>query len=91
MLQVLIEQKMALAAYATKYFDIIPFTSNQLDIAAKVVKVLSLVEEMTRSISTDAASVSLLIPFIRTLRLSLEKDDGSDKGVQTMKNAFIIE
>ena len=58
--------------------NILSFTSNQLDVTAKVVKVLNLVEEMIRSISTDAASVSLIIPFIRALRLSLEKDDGSD-------------
>ena len=65
MLQVLIEQRMALAAYASEYCDIVPLTSVQLNIATKVVKVLGMVEEMTRSICTDAASVSLIIPFIR--------------------------
>ena len=75
MLQVLIEQKMALAANASEYCDIVPLTSIQLDIATKVVKVLGMVEEMTRSICTDAASVSLIIPFIRTFRLSLQQAD----------------
>lgn len=40
MLHVLIEQKMALAAYATEYTDTITLTSNQLDSASKVIKVL---------------------------------------------------
>ena len=50
MLQVLIEQKMALAAYASEYCDIVPLTSVRLDVATKIVKVLGLVEKMTRSI-----------------------------------------
>ena len=65
MLQVLIEQKMALAVYASEYSDIVPLTSVQLDVAMKAVKVVTLVEEMTRSICTDVASVSLIIPFVR--------------------------
>ena len=89
MLQVLIEQKMALATYATKYSDIVPLKSNQLEVANKAVNVLGLVEEMTKSISTNAASVSLIIPSIRAFQLSLEKDDDSDRGVQTMKREML--
>jgi len=48
-------------------------------------KVLSYIEEITKSISCDAALVSLIIPFIRGLRLTLEKNDDSDRGVCTMK------
>ena len=36
-------------------------------------KVLSYIEEITKSIYSDAASVSLIIPFIRGLCLTLEK------------------
>ena len=43
---------------------------------------LGCVEEITKSVST---SVSLIIPFIQALRLTLEKNDDSDCGVQTMK------
>jgi len=35
--QVLIEQKIALAAYASEYSDIVPLTSVQLDVAMKAV------------------------------------------------------
>ena len=45
----------------------------------KVVKVLSYIEEITKSISCDAASVSLIIPFIQGLCLTLEKNDDSDR------------
>ena len=85
MLQVILEQKMALAAYATEYEDVRQLTTNQLDLAGKVAKVLGCVEEITKSVSTDAASVSLIIPFIQALRLTLEKNDDSDRGVRTMK------
>ncbi|XP_065895673.1 zinc finger BED domain-containing protein 4-like [Dysidea avara] len=86
MLQVLIEQKMALAAYASEYCDIVPLTSVQLDIATKVVKVLGMV---ARSFCTDAASVSLIIPFIRAFQLSLEQADDDDRGVKTMKKDML--
>ena len=81
MLQVIIEQKMALAAYATEYGDVRQLTTNQLDLAVKVVKVLGCVEEITKSISTEAASVSLIIPFVQAFRLTLEKNDESDRGI----------
>ena len=85
MLEVILEQKMALAPYATEYGDIQQLTPNQLDLIGKLVKVLCYIEEITKSISCDAASVSLIIPFIRGLRLTLEKNDDSDRGVRTMK------
>ena len=46
---------------------------------------LSYTEEITKSISYDAASVSMIIPFIRGLRLTLEKNDDSNRGVRTIK------
>jgi len=46
---------MALAAYATEYGDIQHLSPSQLDL---VVKVLSYIEEITKSISCDSASVS---------------------------------
>ena len=48
MLQSIIEQKMTLAAYSTQY-DIVQLSSYQLDLASKIVAVLSLVEEITKS------------------------------------------
>ena len=84
MLQVIIEQKMALAAYSTEHNDTPQLTTHQLDLASKVVNVLTSIEEITKSICTDEASVSLIIPFVRALRLTLEKRN-NDTGVCTMK------
>ena len=58
------EQKVALAAYATEY-SIPQLTANQLDIVGKIVAALSPIEEITKAISANAASVSLIIPFVQ--------------------------
>ena len=50
-----------------------------------MVNILGYIEEITKSISCDSASVLMIIPFIRGLRLTLEKNDDSDRGVRTMK------
>ena len=75
---------MALAAYATEYGDVRQLITNQLDLAGKVVKVLGCVE-ITKSISTETASVSLIIPFVQAFCLTLEKNDDSDREIRTMK------
>ena len=59
MLHSIAEQKMVLAAYSTEG-DIPTLTPYQLDLIGKLIAVLNPTEEMTKSISTDAASVSLL-------------------------------
>ena len=71
---------MALAAYG----DILSLTPNQLDLIGKVIAVLNPFEEITKSIPTDAASVFLIIPFIRVLQRTLETHDNGH-GVRTMK------
>ena len=63
MLQRILEQKMALGAYATEH-SIPQLTQNQLDLASKVVKVLAPIDEVTKSVSQDAAAVSVVIPFV---------------------------
>ena len=76
---------MALAAYASEYGDIQQLSPDQLDLIGNVVKVLSYIEEIAKSISCDSASVSMIIPFIRGLGFTLEKNYDSDRGVRTMK------
>ena len=87
MIQSLIEQKMALAAYSTEY-DLVQLSPHQLDLANKIVAALSPIEEIMKSISANAASVSAIIPFIRMLQRSLEKHH-NDRGVQTMKHEML--
>ena len=79
MLQVILEQKNApvlllehsLAAYATEYGYVQQLTGIQLDFAGKVVKVLGCIE-ITKSVSTEAASTPLIIPFVQALHLALK-------------------
>jgi len=62
---------MALAAYATEY-DISQLSSNQIGLAVKVVKVMSAIEEITKSISVSAVSASVIIPYVRIITQSLD-------------------
>ena len=87
MIQSVIEQKVALAAYATEH-GIAQLSAHQLDLANKVVAALLPVEEITKSISADAASVSVVLPYIRMLTKSLEKHHHDD-GVQGMKREML--
>ena len=87
MIQSILEQKMALAAYAAEN-DIPQLTASQLEIARKMALVLSPIEEITQAISKQTATLSMVIPFVRVLLRSWEKED-DDKGIQTMKNQMI--
>ncbi len=83
------EQKMALGAYCSDHgHSISQLTANQLDIVNKAIVVLNPIEEITKSISTEQASASLIIPFIRALRKTLENHE-NDQGVQTMKQHML--
>ena len=80
---------MALAAYATEYaIPQLHVTPNQLDLTSKVIAALHPIEEITKSVSADAASASLIIPFIRIPHRTLEfhKDDC---GIRTMKREML--
>ena len=68
------------------YHDVPQLSSHQLEIIDKVITVLQQpVEDITKSISSEKASVSVIIPFVRVLRRSWE-NCSNDRGVQTMKN-----
>ena len=83
MLNSILEQKMALAAYGTE--NSIPIlTTHQLDLASKVVQVLAPIEEITQMIFAEAACISMIIPLVRGLMKTLEKHN-QDSGVHTMK------
>ena len=54
---------MALAAYAAQFPIPAVLSAHQLALATKVVAALGLIEEVTRSVSSDTASISVVIPF----------------------------
>ena len=83
MLESILEQKLALAAYAADN-NIQHLTANQLEMARRMVLVLSPVEEITQATSKETATLSIVIPHIRVLLRSWEKQD-DDMGIRTMK------
>ena len=83
MLQRIIEQKTALAAYGAEH-SLVQLTPNQIDLSNKIIAILSPVEELTQSVSADTAATSVVKPFVRLLsRLLTQHHD--DRGVRTMK------
>ena len=83
MLQTIYEQKTALAAYATEHGSITMLSPNQIELTRKLIAALEPVEEITKMVSTDTASISVLIPLVKILKKALSKHD--DSGIQTMK------
>ena len=88
MLESIAVQKVVLAAYTTEYDDIPQLSSHQLDIIQKVITVLKPVEDITQSISSDKASISIIIPYVRALARSWE-NCSNDRGIQTMKTEML--
>lgn len=62
MLQSILEQKVALAAYAAECSDIPQLSPHQFNIIEKTIAVLSPIESITKSVSSQDASVSIIIP-----------------------------
>ena len=67
MLQSILSQKVAFAAYCTEKDEIQHLSSHQLEIIEKKRTVLKPVEDTNQSISSEKASVSIIIPYIRAL------------------------
>ena len=88
MLESIAEQKMELAAYAAECSDIPQLSAHQLSIIDKVIKLLRSIKDITQTISSDNASASLVIPYVRVLHKTWETID-DDCGVQTMKEEML--
>ena len=62
-------------------------TPNQIELTRILISALEPVE-ITKMISTDAASISVLIPLVKILQKTLNKHD-DDSGIQTMKTEML--
>jgi hypothetical protein len=69
MLQSIVEQKSAIAAYRAETSDnkIPHLPANQIDLANKLIALMTPIEEITRSISSDDACISVVISTVRAL------------------------
>ena len=88
MLESISEQRMALAAFSAECSDVPQLSAYQLTILDKVITILKPIEDITQSVSSDRASSSMIIPFVRSLRKSWEAND-DDRGVQTIKSEML--
>ena len=87
MLKSVLEQKMALAAYASEH-ELTVLTPYQADLAAKVVAALEPIEETTKAISADSTSIAVVIPIVKMLTKTLENHN-DDVGIRTMKKEML--
>jgi len=87
LIQSIVEQKMAIAAYGTDG-SIPVLIASQLDIAAKVINILKPIEEITKNISAEATSISQVIPLVRALSKVLE-EEVEDTGIHSMKSKML--
>ncbi|XP_071852987.1 zinc finger BED domain-containing protein 4-like [Apostichopus japonicus] len=86
MLERLLEQKTAIAEYASLY-DIPVMTTSQWNLARALVVSLRRFEELTRKASESASSSSMVIPSVTMLQRSLAKHT-DDQGIKTLTTAM---
>lgn len=89
MMQSLLEQKRALAAYAADYELPVTLTAQQWALMENITTLLSPFEQITREIRKEDASAADIIPLLETLKSLLSKEADSDHGVKTMKKALL--
>ena len=59
-----------------------------MNLVDTIISSLSLIEELTKSISTDCTFVSLIIPFLKMLSKTLQKHH-DDSGVKTINREML--
>ena len=86
MLQRIFEQKAVLVQYAADH-DIPHFTAQNWSMIEKVIDLLQPCEQLTREMSSDDSSTSMVIPAYNVLRRTLMAAD--DKGIKTIKESLL--
>ena len=89
MMESLLEQKHALAAYAADHDLPANLTAQHWGLIENVITLLSPFEQLTRNISSSEASVADVIPSVRALRRLLSKAADTDHAVKTTKTALL--
>lgn len=88
-MQSLMEQKRALAAYAVD-FELPAFlTPHQWALIENMVTILSPCEQLTKDISSASATAADVIPSIQALRRLLNRPASTDHGVKTSKSTLL--
>lgn len=88
MLERLLKLKSALTLYAVENDALKVFTTNQWDLANKLVTTLLPFEEKTRQASMDNACIGVIIPSVRSILSFLQKQDAGVSGLGSMRTAM---
>ncbi|KAL1278883.1 hypothetical protein QQF64_025556 [Cirrhinus molitorella] len=89
MMESLVEQKRALAAYAAEFELPASLTANQWGILENMITLLAPFEQLTREISSAEASAADVIPAVVALTRLLGKSSDADRGVRTAKEILL--
>lgn len=81
MLERLLQLKSAISLYTVETAAINVFSTNQWDLATKLVTTLLPFEEKTRQASMDCACIGMIIPSVRSLLSFLQTQDASLSGL----------
>lgn len=83
MLERLLEQKAAVAVYASNHANVTALNANQWKLAENVVKILKPFEKATKECSKDKECVSMIIPRVKMLLMKLDNLSEEVSGVGT--------
>ncbi|BFZ15313.1 hypothetical protein BsWGS_18352 [Bradybaena similaris] len=88
MLRRLLEQRRSISLYCVGIDLVTGLTAQQWAVTENVVTTLEPFEEITREVSAAQASISIVIPLVKTL-MAFRQKEGSDAGIKTMKAALL--
>lgn len=88
MLQRLLERKCALNLYAGDHGKIATLAAEQWDIILNLIDTLGPIEEVTFEISKAEASISCIIPSIAVLKMVLQAEGPTTRGIKTLRETM---
>lgn len=89
MLQRMLEQKFALNAYVGEHGKFTCPTAEQWDIISNLIETLGHIEEVTLEMSKAEASVSSIIPSIAVLKMLLQAEGPTTRGIGTLRETML--
>ena len=89
MLRRMLEQKQALILYAAEHGRITCPDAEEWNIVGKLIKTLTPIEDLTKEMSADNASISCIIPTVQVLRKYLEQLGEDTRGIQTFRKEML--
>uniref|UniRef100_UPI00358FB429 uncharacterized protein n=2 Tax=Myxine glutinosa TaxID=7769 RepID=UPI00358FB429 len=89
MLQRMLEQKLALNLYAEEHGHFASPSADQWNIISNLIETLVPIEEVTLEMSKSEASASCIIPSIAVLKILLQAEGPSTRGIKTLRQTML--